>query len=369
MSSAQFKEVIITLFSPFFLNKAVLDELAVPALVPDAVTLSLLSIDPWSYSMISRVLAEHRGAAASNESACFDGYGTWEPHVLHGLSHYWSAFHLEVDRKDDLPLEEFAQEVAKNMAVVIEASLKPLLKELLLMVRIRLAKPDPSGGLLSADLGLVVGELMENCSYPELFAPPPWRLRLNHWRNICQHFNLEVRGSNIVGRYGKPPGKRTVTLSRSEFLEAAIKCLRVFELIKLARTIAIFDNLEKTRPYLPQTVLRPEHEILALALALATESFEVKDVLLGARSAYIVVQDLTDHSPEKRMLHSAQFVYPVWTHFPRDSISVEFRDRKGTPRLTTEAQGADCKAVALGRISFSELANRVLLKPHTLEAR
>jgi hypothetical protein len=361
MSAAEFKELIISLFSPFFRNKDSLGEFAVPLLVPDAVVLSGLSTDPWSNGMISQVLAGHRHASVSNESACFMGYGTWQRDIFQGLSHYWSAFELEIDKRGQLPLAEFAQEVARNMAVVIEASLKPLLKELLLMVRIRRAKANPSADLLSMDLGLIVGELIDTCSCPELFAPPPWRIRLNDWRNICQHYNLEVQGVDIVGHYGKPPTRREIRLSRSGFFEVAMKCVQVFEIIKLARTIAIFDNLEKVKPHLPQVVLRPEQEVLALAAALATEGFEVRDVLLDDRSALAVVQDLTDQPPEKRMLHASQFVYQLWTHFPRESITVEFRDRKGNRRLTTAARAVDCEAVAEGRIPFSELATRVVL--------
>lgn len=365
MSSAEFKELVITLFSPFFLNRAVLGESAVPFLVPDAVTLSGLCTDTWSSSMLSRVLAEHRSAAASNEPACFAGYGTWEPDVSRGLSQYWSGFQLEIDKTDQLPLEEFAHEVARNMGVVIEASLKPMLKELLLMVRIRMAKANPSRKLDSMDLGLVVGELIDTSGYPELFAPPPWRLRLNQWRNICYHYSLELEGENIVGHYGKLPNQREITLSRWDFFEAGTKCVRVLEIIKLARTIAILDSLEKIQPYLPPMVLRPEQEILALASALATQGFQVKDVLLEDQSVHVVVQDLTNQPPEQRMVHASQFVFPVWTHFPRDSISVEFVDGTGSPRLTTTTRGADCEAVAEGRMVLSELANRVILLPHS----
>lgn len=365
MSSAQFKEHVITLFSPFFLNKGLLEEFAVPLLVPDAVTLSRLYTDPWSNSMLSRVLAEHRSAAASNESACFAGYGTWEPHVRRGLSKYWSGFQLEIEKKDELPLEEFAQEVAGNMGLVIEASLKPMLKELLLMVRIRTAKPNPTRDLPRMNLGMVVGKLIDTSGYPELFAPPPWELRLNQWRNICQHYSLEVQGDRIVGHYGKSPSQRKITLSRSGFFAAAAKCVQVFEVIKLARTIAILDNIERIHPHLPRTVLRPEQEVLALASALATQGYEVKEVLVEDQSVHVVVQDLTNCPPKERMLHASQFVYPVWTHFPRDSISVEFRDRTGSPTLTTTARGVDCEAVAERRITFSQLANRVFLARHS----
>jgi hypothetical protein len=365
VSPEQFKAYVISAFSPFFRNKALLDELAEPLLVADAVVMSRLSTDSWSRSMITKALEEHRAAALSDEAACFTGYATWEPAVQKGLSAYWSAFNLEVERKDDLPLEEFAHEVARNMAVVIEASLKPMLKELLFMVRLRLAKPNPSDGLLSLDLGGVVGELINTSDCPELFAPPPWRLPLNHWRNICQHFDLEVRENNIVGHYGKPPHQSAITLSRSSFLDAAVKCYHVFEIVKLARTIAVFDNIPKIRPYFPSIGQRPEQEILSLASAFATQGFELKGIRLKDRSVLVVVQDLTNQPPEKRMLHASQFVYLVWTHFQKESILVEFRDRDGKRWLTTTGREKDCEAVAQGRMPFYELANRVSFLRHT----
>jgi hypothetical protein len=364
MSPAEFREYVITMFSPFVVNKDSLEEFAVPTLVPDAVVLSRLCSGAWSRKMLSRVLKDHRTAAISDEHACFTGYGEWELQVQRGLSDYWSAFQLEIEKKDELPLEEFTHEVARIVAVLIEASLKPMLKELLLIVRIREARSNPLKGLPGLKLGTLVGELVDTSGYPDLFAPPPWRLRLNQWRNICQHYSFEIEGNKIIAHYGTYPERRQVTLSRSGLFRAAAKCIQVFEIIKIGRTIAILENRRKIQPHLPLVSLRPEQEVLELACGLATVGFEVSDVLLEDRSVHAVVRDLTKQPPEERMLHASQFVYEVWRHLPRDSVSVEFRDWFGRAKLTTTARGVDCQAVAEERMPLSDLAHRVVFLRH-----
>jgi hypothetical protein len=73
----------------------------------------------------------------------------------------------------------------------------------------------------------------------------------------------------------------------------------------------VLDNAERIAPYLPETELRPEHGIVCLASAMATQGFEMVDFRVEQGSVRVVVRDVTDGEPKRRMLHASQFVCPV----------------------------------------------------------
>src|ERR687897_179180 len=106
MSPAETKQGIVDLLSPHFTNQSILNELAVEVLAPEAVNFAKIENDAWARAMFENVLNEYRQAFAFDRAASLNGSAKWESKIQHGLSEYWSGFHLEVD-KGELPLEEF----------------------------------------------------------------------------------------------------------------------------------------------------------------------------------------------------------------------------------------------------------------------
>lgn len=360
MSPAEIKEGIIDLLSPHFTNQKNLEEMAVSVLVPEAVSLFRIEDDAWERAMFTRVLGEYQQALALDKNACLEGCASWESKVHHGVSEHWSGFYLEVDKKE-LLLEEFRYEAFRNIGMIVEACLQPLLKELLLQVRLRRGKANPSNGLETLDLGLAVGELHHTSGYPELFAPPPWAISLSQWRNMAQHHKTRVENGLIVGTYGRGSNEREVKLDRDELFDALKRIYSVFLVIKTARAIFLVDNIDEYRPHIQDIDMRADINVLHLSASLATQGFDVIDISVEGDSVTAVIKDMTDAHAKQRILHSSQFVYPVWLHFPADKITVEFRDSSGEIMLTTIAKGSDCKAVNENIIPSDELANRVEL--------
>jgi len=360
MSPAEIKQWIIDLLSPHFTNQSVLNELAIGVLVPEAVNVAKIDNDAWAKVMFMNVLNEYRQAMTSDKNACFEGSAKWESKIQHGISEYWSGFHLEVD-KGELPLGEFKYEAFRNIGMIIEASLQPLLKELLLQVRIRRGKANPGTGLDTLDLGLVVGELFDTSGYHELFAPPPWGIRLNQWRNMAQHHKTRVENDVIIGIYGKGSHEQEVRFRRDEFLAALKRIYIVFSVIKTARSIFLVDNISEYKLRLKDVDMRADAKILHLASSVATQGFELIDISIEKESVTAVVKDVTDSPAKERMLHASQFVYTVWGHFPADEIIVQYLDGTGDLILTTTGKGSDCDEVCHKVVPFEELANRVTL--------
>ena len=358
MSPDEIKQGIIDLLSPYFTNQGILEEMAIPVLAPEAVNVSRIEDDSWAKGMFTNILNEYRQAAALDIDMCFEGCAEWESQIQHGISEYWSGLYLEVD-KSDLNLEDFKYEAFRNIGMVIEACLQPLLKELLLQVRIRKSKANPDAGLEALDLGLAVGELIDTSGYPELVAPPPWNIRLNQWRNMAQHHKIRVENGLIVGGFGKGSSEREVKFGRDELLNALKRIYSIFSVIKTARSIFLIDNIKEFKPRVKDIVMRADVHVLHLAASIATQGFELIDLTIEGNSVTAVIKDITDLPARERMLHASQFVYPVWFDFPLDNVTVEFLDRLGDSILTINAKGSDCDEVKRKRITSGELAGRV----------
>jgi hypothetical protein len=358
MSPTQVKQAIVDLLSPYFTDQKILNELAVELLVPDAVNVSKIENDAWARAMFTNVLNEYRHAAASDRNACFETCANWEGKIQHGISEYWSGFYLEID-KGELPLEEFKYEVFRNIGMLIEACMQPLLKELLIQVRIRRGKLNPELGVEDLDLGLVVGELFDTSGYPELVAPPPHGIRLNQWRNMAQHHKTRVENGLIIGTYGRGSNEKEVKFKRDELLNALKRVFSIFSVIKTAASIFIVDNLSEYQSRVKDVDVRTDVKILHLAAAIATQGFELTDISIGEHSVTAVVKDVTDAVAKERMFHASQFVYPVWSHFPTDEVIVEYLDKAGDLILTTVGKGSDCEEVSRKTKPFDEMANRV----------
>lgn len=291
MSPHEVKLSIVSLLSPYFANKDILNELAVDVLVAEAVNVSKIENDAWAKAMFSHVLNEYRQAVACDKTACFEGFAHWESKIQQGLSEYWSGFHLEVD-KAELPLEEFKYEAFRNIGMIIEASLQPLLRDLLLQVRIRSRRGNPGTGLDTLDLGLVVGELVDTSGYPELFAPQPWGIRLNQWRNMAQHHNTRIENDLVVGKYGKGRSGREVRLRRHELLAALTRIFSVFIIIKTARSIFLVDNFKELQEPTEDVDGRAEAKLVLLASSVATQGFELVDISIDQESVTAIADSL-----------------------------------------------------------------------------
>jgi hypothetical protein len=356
MSPERIKHTVVETLQPFFENQRIVAELAVPALVGEAVNAWVLERDPWALNLCRECVELHRRAqhVAGDESlrAC----AIWEPAICHGLREHWSAFHLQVPL-DNLAIEEFRYAVLDNIGATIEAALNPHLRELLHQIRLR-------DGLASADLrlgamtlGEVVAELADTSGLPELVAPPPWGVRLNHWRNIAKHHSSRIDGDTIVCWYGGKARLKEVRLTRDELHALAVRVLSLFRAVKLARTIFFVDNVENARTFLPDVDIPLEAELLNFSAAAASQGFEVMDARLTEQEASVTVRDVSDSDPEVRRFHAMQFVYPLWLHTGRARVVVEYQEKDGTPSLVTTAWAEDLDRIARGELAFSELAN------------
>jgi len=355
---------VVDTLAPHFVNPEVLSELAIKTLLPEAVNMSILYEDDWALGMYQHCLTTHRLAQANHGLEAIRISVSWEPLISQGLSEYWSLLHLEFP-KDELPLEEFKTETIRTIGALIEAVIQPFLRELLHMIRLRDSIKDAVAPPDRMTLGNIVDELMKSSRFPDLFAPPPWGVRLNQWRNVADHHSARVDGNEIVCSYGHPPRLCAIRLSRIQLLSVAKMMVNIVRAVNLARTLFLVDNRRDAKDYLPQIVRRAEDQMMNFTLGVASQGFEVMDVRITDEESFVSLKDITPLDPSLRVGHATQLVYQLWVHTQRKRISIEYVEHDGTLNLLATVTSDVCEQARTGKLdrrAFLDLVEMTDLK-------
>lgn len=359
-SPEEIKDEILRILRPHFLNPSVLANFPISILAHEAVTLRNIQSDPWASSMFAGVLSEHREALTQNRPECIAAIEAWHEAVVRAMSEFTSIYLMEVD-KADLGLEEFRLEVIRNVGGLLEACLQPQLRALLHLVRISRNRKCSAKDIGGLKFGAVVEELHQTLRLPAIVAPPPWCLKLNHWRNIAQHHSTIIDGNRVTCGYRIGKAEHQVSLTRAELVALQRKMQEVLGIVRAARSVFVADNSGALSSRDFQTP-RPEIEFSFMVVGIATQGFEVVDIDISDAAAHLFVQDATDMDPNVRRIHASQFLVTTWAHFPRREIRVTYIDRSGRMRLQATAAGADCEQIAEEKLPFEALAHRVTFR-------
>lgn len=376
ISPEEVKQVIIYILSPYFENKDVLEESAIPYLAPEAVNVSRINKDIWARNMFVNVLGDYHQAKKLDSNKCFSGFVTWQKGMLQSSSEFVSIINLNRGI-EDLSLDDFQYEVFRVIGSLIESNLQIFLKLLLLQIRIRRSKKNPEQGLDTLKLGSVIDELCTTSGYDELFAPPPWKIRLHHWRNIAQHLNHRVEKDQIICDYTEGNLKKSIVLTREDLLNVLKQVQSILAIIRGASSIFLIDYQDQIRPYFASINLevRRDLHVFSLASSLATQGFDLRDLSFDEKSVTAILQDVTDTPTDereddyrrKRIIHSSQLVLAVWSYFQMETVVVKYFDERGNLRCTSTCKGDDCGAYDKGDIEIEEFAKRVSLQLATIK--
>jgi hypothetical protein len=350
------KQGAIQLLSPYFTTPEVLEDV-VSILMPDVVLFVRLRARRWPVQLFEHALESHRQAKAENAQESLKAFADWLPHIYEGVSVFWSQFHLEVD-KSLLDIEEFVYECSRNIGALVEGATKPVVRELLHQVRIGGGEHTTFQDIEALSLGKVIDELIEKSGYPSFFAPPPWGVRLNQWRNMAQHFSIQAENNKIVGTYSHPP--REIRLTRDELLRVLDRIQNTFSGIRLAQTIFFFDNMYEIRDegLLPLSVsMRPESRVLNFTVRLASQGFDLVSLQSDKHRAIAVIRDRSLESPDERRLYIFQLTGALWVYTEASVVSVEYQEPDGTPNLRVQLKGELCDKVYRGEMSPDALVD------------
>lgn len=362
----EIKEAVIESLEPYFDNKDILEQFAIEALVPESINLLKLQQDKLFFKMFEKCLSTYGLAKSRDMQSCFESCALWQSQILQGLSEYWSVLHLEVD-KDILDIEEFLHECLRNIGDLIEGLTKPYLKVLLHQIKIANRIKTSFENIDSLDLGQTVDELIQKSSYADLFMPPPWNIRLNHWRNIAYHHSARIENNKIICWYGKAPNIKEIRLSRNELLQVVHTIFKVYKTLKLAYTLFFVDNIKDIDRLSTslEIEVRGEAKFLNFAAGLASQGFEVVEYKKSFDEAKLVVKDVSNLNPGKRRLHASQFLFPLWLLTRSKRVIVEYREKNNTPNLLVSINSTTCEKIYTGKLeslTLAKIMNMVNLK-------
>lgn len=351
----EIKQIVIELLEPYFDNKDILKQLAIEALVPESINLLKLQEDEQFFELFEKCLSTYRSAKSKDSQTCFESCALWQPHILNEISKFWSILYLEVD-KGALEIEEFLHECLRNIGDIIEGLTKPYLKVLLHQVRIANGIKTVLEDINSLDLGIIVSELIQRSTYPALFMPLPWNVRLSQWRNIAYHHKARIENNDVICWYGKAPNIKEIRLSRNELLQVAHTIFNVYRTLKLAHTLFFVDNSKDINRFSPPVEVRYEAQFLSFATALASQGFEIVGYEKNPSEAKLVVKDISNLNPDERRWHASQFLFHLWLLTRARRVVVEYREKDNTPNLLVSANSTTCEKIDDGQLEPLTLA-------------
>jgi len=288
-----------------------------------------------AFNLFEYAFGIHQRAYSQDKITCIQTSVEWQPAIYEGLSIFWSQYHLELDKRN-LPDDEFLHECLRNIGAITEGATKHLTKELLQQQRVANGDYVSKGGTKDMDFGNAVYELYRASPNPDFFAPQG--IRLSQWRNIAQHLSAHVEGTEFICKYGKP--EKEIRLTRTELYQITKHMIYFFSGLKLANTFFTVDHMTELVAVglTPESMRkRDEMDILNIVYGLLSQGFEVVDFQTDEKESRLVVRDMTSLDPDKRKIHSSQFVYLLWLYTKSRIVSVEYLEQNGIPNFLTSA--------------------------------
>lgn len=358
-SPEEIKQGIIAALRPYFRNQDLIERHAIDFLAGEVVNLAHVQSDPYSQAVFEHARELYLHAYAIDREATIRCCADSEAHIASGVAEYWSLLYLEIP-KNELDLPELKHEIFRHIGTMLEACIQPILKEMLVMLRIARGKTRNYADTLDVSLGQVVGELADATRREDIYSPLPWSIPLNQWRNISQHYKATTTGEQVMIVAGKGKNQKRLSLSRDELHQILRMVTSHHRAVRLTRSLFFTDNLVEIGPLLTDVSPRPESAIFTFVVAVSTQGFKVMDVQLTTSEVQVWLTDLRPESQPERMIHASQLVYPLWINTGATVSRIHYLKSAEDAAVTFSATAEDCAAFANETISTGEFATRVM---------
>ena len=209
-------------------------------------------------------------------------------------------------------LHEFVEDVFTKIGKIIEACIQPYLRILLYLRNIIDNKNTSKMDIDKFDLGDVVNKLYNYKIINNLLIPPPWKLKLNDWRNIPKHDKYSVKGNKIICRYKKPPKEREIVQLQPELWNLFLIINDIFSILRLAHSVFFLDNIDDIKHYWKNKQLREESAILDQISLYYLFGFSVEKYSIENDMIKFELKDETVLKPKTRLKHLLFLIRPTW---------------------------------------------------------
>lgn len=311
----------------------------------------------WATRVYEISLKVRRDFLAKDANACSDVCSQWEQDIGKALFLYWNAVKFECN-KSNLPLDEFAYELFRNIGSIIEGTFQVYLKELLHITLCSQGVSTSHLEITSLSLGNVVNRLSKFLCDADLFTLSPWMVPLNQWRNIAQHYSVDIDGSLIICKYGER-NQHSITLNRKDLLDIASSIVLLFASVRTSQTIFVLDNADTLISHCKGFHRKDSDLCFQFCVGAASQGFEVTKLEFNSDQAFANFTDVTEDKSLERALHASQFVYQLWILSKSEKLVVKYEPKSKDKALITTAKSDDCAKVFNGEQQFSYLSDVV----------
>lgn len=356
-SKEEIKAEILESLEPEFENPKILDRYGIDLLAVESVNVNKVRIKRWTSDIYDKSMEVRRSLLASNRNTCAEICSQWEEQVGKALTFYWNAVRFE-HHKDDLPIDEYAYELLRNIGALIEGTLQVYLKELLHLTYYNQGESISYSEVSSLSLGSVVSKLSEKLGNSDIFTLSPWDVPLNQWRNIAQHFSVDTEDSLITCTYGARH-QYSIKLEKEELMEVARSICALYSAIRTSQTIFFLDHADLLISHCKGFKRKDADEQFQFCVGAASQGFEVIELKVSKDKAYAQFSDVTDTESIERAIHASQFVYQLWKVTKSSVLVIQYDTKSGSRSLITTAKSEDCEKVHSGEESFSYLSSVV----------
>lgn len=340
-----------------FENPEILDRYGLDLLTVESINVAKVRTNNWASDLYDKSMEIRRSLLVSNKNKCAEICSQWEEQIGKALTLYWSAVRFE-HHKDELPIDEYAYELFRNIGGLIEGTLQVYLKELLHIAIYAQGESASHSEISSLSLGNVVNKLSERLGNPDIFTLSPWMVPINQWRNIAQHLSIDTEDSSIVCTYGAK-NQHVIKLERKELMEIAKSLFTLYSAIRTSQTIFFLDHADSLISHCRGFKRKDTDELFQFCVGAASQGFEVIDLVVSDDNAFAQFSDVTDEDTLERALHASQFVYQLWEVTRSNTIVIKYDTKSGSQSLITTAKSEDCKKVYSGEENFSYLSKVV----------
>lgn len=344
---------------PEFKNPAVLQRYGIDLLTVEAINISKIKLQPEAHALYAACIEIHRSSLFRDPDRCAQICSYWEQEIGAGLHLYWNSARFEVN-KSELPLDEFAFEVLRNIGSLLEATMQPYLRELLHHCLENNGSSQTKDGVAALDFGGVVSRLEAGRLGVNLLRPKPSDIALNQWRNIAQHFSVKTDGTTITCTYGRG-GRHTVTFTRSELWSALASLAAMHSAIRTAHTIFFLDHGDALAVHCKGYTRKDGDLQFQFMVGAASQGFEVTALSVTSDCSTAHFQDVTESEATSRGIHASQFVLELWKATRSTRLKIVYSTKAGVAHLWAQALAEDCERVTNGERDMRYLAEVVKL--------
>lgn len=357
------KECIIEQFYNYFEHKESLKENTINDLT--TIWYSYLSIqrdfeDTLVY--ISHILEIYNYAKKINSQQTFSAYAKWLPDFSQSITRFWSVYFGQKNF-EDLPDEDYLQELTQLIGQSIEGVAKPFLQFTLCLNRIKRSKNANISEIKNKDLGVIIDELINTSELKNALVID--NIRLNQWRNIAYHHNTKIVGGKMFYYLKRNNITEDFEISRNELKHIARSILNIFKLIRIAETIFFVDNKKEIQTEIKNSEtseinLRKDAELINLYNSINSQGFNITNLEYDESQAKMELLDLERYSDvTKKAIHSSQFLYNLWVLTGSKILKIDYYLYNGTKFFSSEISSLDFEKYSEKDVPFYEIMKKV----------